>query len=340
MSAEQVPATTREVRMASRPSGPYITPDNFALAEVPLRTPGAGEVVVRNEWLCVGAVARDLMEEQTTLPIPNFKIGEPVWARATGTVVVSNSPDLSPGDLVEHFDGARDYAVGPAQAFFKRDRGVLPDSRYFLSQGVTAWHGVVDTANVHDGDTVFVSGAAGGVGSIAGQVAKLVGATKVIGSVGSAEKVKFLVEELGYDAAINYRDGDVAGRLHELAPQGISVFFDNVGGQQFQAALRNASWHARFALCGALAGQGGEPNGATPPIDLNLVISRAVTLKGFAAMHTPEQIDQWNKQFGEWLAAKKIVFPHTAIEGLQNFPVAQAELLRGSYTGVTLVKVS
>jgi len=325
--------------MASRPSGAKITPDNFTLAEVPLAEPGPGQVVVRNEWLCVPAVARDLMEENTQLPIPNFKIGEPIWARATGTVVRSNSPDLSVGDLVEHFDGARDYSVNYAQAYFKRDRQVLPDSRYFLSQGVTAWHGMVDTANVGEGDVVFVSGAAGGVGSLAGQIAKLLGAKKVIGSVGSKAKADYLVGELGYDAAINYREGNVAQRLHELAPDGISVFFDNVGGEQFEAALQNASWQARFALCGALSGQSGDPMGNSPRLNLNSVIPRAVTIRGFAAMHTPEQIESWNKQFGEWLAAKKITYAHTSIEGLAAFPEAQAALLEGKYTGLTLLKV-
>lgn len=340
MTTEAVPSSTREVRLASRPTGAKATPDNFSIAEVPLAEPGPGEVVVRNEWLCVGAVGRDLMDEHTALPIPTYRIGERIWARAVGTVVRSNSPDLATGDLVEHFAGASEYSVGPAQAFFKRDRAVLPDSRYFLSQGVTAWHGVVDTAHVGENDVVFVSGAAGGVGSLAGQVAKLQGAKKVIGSTGSQAKVDYLINELGYDAAFNYRDGEIAQHLRKLAPEGISVFFDNVGGDQFLAALQCATWHARFALCGTLAGQSGDSTAGSPPLDLTGVISRAITIKGFAAMHTPEQIEHWNKQFGEWLAAKKIVFPHTTIEGLANYPQAQVALLEGKYSGLVLCRVS
>lgn len=341
MSTEAIPSSTLEVRLAARPTGPQISPSHFSIAEVPLGDPGPGGVIVRNDYVCIGAVTRDLMDETTALPIPTFKVGEGIWARGVGTVVLSNSPELAVGDLVEHFFGAREYAAGPAQMFHKRDRNLLPGAEYYLSQGVTAWHGLVDTVGVREGDVVYVSGAGGGVGSLAGQVAKNLGAAKVIGSAGSKEKVEYLIEELGYDAAFNYREGSVAANIHEHAPDGISVFFDNVGGDQFEAALQNAQYMARFALCGSLAGQAGVDNGGNPRIDLMTVISRAVSLRGFAAMHTPEQIDGWNKQFGTWLQEGKIVYPKTIVQGgLTAFPEAQASFFGGKYTGIVALKLS
>jgi NADPH-dependent curcumin reductase CurA len=338
MSYEPIPSTSREVRLASRPSGAKITPDNFTVAEVPISEPpaGSGMVVVRNDFVVLGAVARDLMEEEHNLPLPSFKIGEAIWGRGIGTVVRSDSPDLAVGDLVEHFFGVRDYLIGPPQAFFKRDRDLLPGPEYYMSQGVTAWHGMVDIVNVGKDDVVYVSGAAGGVGSMAGQIAKNLGAKKVIGSAGSKEKVQYLLEELKFDVAFNYREGDFAEQLGQAAPEGLTVVFDNVGGAQFEACIQNAAWQARFALCGSLSGQTGADN---PRIDLMTVIPRSISLHGFAAMHTPEQIEDWNKQFGAWLKEGKIVYSHTVVEGgAAAWPEAQAALLDGKYSGVVVVK--
>ncbi|WP_411080830.1 zinc-binding dehydrogenase [Streptomyces sp. cmx-18-6] len=337
MSADQLPTTSREVRLASYPEG-EVTLDHFELAESELAEPGEGQVVVRNDWMALGSVALDQMNPDTTLPIPVFQPGVALWGRTVGTVVRSNSPALAVGDLVEHFSGWRDYAVGAAHEFYKRDRSLLPSPEYFLSQGPTAWHGMVETAQVKEGDIVFVSGATNGVGALAGQIARLHGAAKVIGSTGSKEKIDFLVKEVGFDAAFDYHDGPVAEQLAALAPNGVDVVFDNVGGEQFEAAVQIASRGARFALCGALAGQHG--NGGSPRLPLMSAITKDLTLRGFATMHTPEQLDGWNARFGTWLADGTIVFPHTVVEGgVPALPQAFLDLLDRRYSGTVLVRL-
>ncbi|MFC1416181.1 zinc-binding dehydrogenase [Streptacidiphilus cavernicola] len=338
MSTE-LPATSREVRLASYPQG-EVTLDHFDVAEAPLAEPGDGEVVVRNDWMTLGSVARDQMNPDTKLPIPVFQPGVAMWGRTVGTVVRSNSPVHAVGDLVEHFSGWRDYAVGNAHGFFKRDRSQLPGAEYFLSQGPTAWHGMVVKAGVTEGDTVFVSGATNGVGALAGQIARLHGAAKVIGSTGSKEKIDYLVDVLGFDAAFDYHDGPVAEQLAKHAPDGVDVVFDNVGGEQFDAAVQAAKFGARFALCGALGGQHGG-DGGSPRLPLMTAISKDLTFHAFATLHTPEQFDGWNARFGTWLGEDRIVFPHTVVEGgVPVLPETFLALQERRYTGTVVVKLS
>ncbi|MEU3557709.1 MDR family NADP-dependent oxidoreductase [Streptomyces fragilis] len=339
MSTVELPAVSREVRLAAYPEGD-VTLDHFAFGESELSAPGPGEVVVRNDWMTLGSVARDQMNPATKLPIPIFQPGVAMWGRTVGTVVASNSDLLAVGDLVEHFLGWREYATGDAHGFFKRDRALLPGPEYYLSQGPTAWHGMVGTAGVGEGDTVFVSGATNGVGALAGQIAKLRGAKRVIGSTGSKEKIDFLVDELGFDAAFDYHEGPVAEQLAELAPDGLDVVFDNVGGEQFEAAVQVAARGARFALCGALAGQHGG-DGGSPRLPLMQAITKDLTLRGFATLHTPDQIEEWNARFGPWLAEGRIVFPHTVVEGgTAALPEAFLGLLERRYSGTVLVRMS
>ncbi len=331
------PETTREVRLAARPDGDF-TPAGLALAEVGLAPPGDGEVLVRNEYTLLATVYRDLMDADTVLPIPNFEVGQALYGRCVGRVVASNSPDLAVGDGVEHFQGWREHVVAPAQAFGKLDTSLLPGLEYFLCNGPTAWQGIVDVAGVREGDVVFVSGATSGVGSVAGQIAKHRGAKRVIGSTGSKEKVDYLVEELGFDAAFDYHDGPVADRLRELAPEGITVVHDNVGGEQFEAAVEVAAPFARFALCGTLSGQDG---GGRPRADLLTVIGKQLTIRGFACFHTPEQVATWNEHFGRWLAAGSFVYPHTIVEGgLPYAGEALRNLLDRRYSGNVLLKLT
>ena len=331
-----IPTTTRQICLAARPQGDLTLAD-MALVEVELAQPGEGEVLVRNEWMLMASAYRDLMNEQPTLPIPGFQIGQPLYGRAVGTVVASRSPALAVGDTVEHFFGFREHAAGPAQAFRKVNRDLFPDPSYFLCNGPTAWQGMVDVAGVGEGDTVFVSGATTGVGSVAGQIAKARGAKRVIGSTGSKAKVDYLIDGLGFDAAFDYHDGPVLEQLKALAPGGISVLFDNVGGEQLEAAVQVATPFARFALCGSLSGQLGT---ADTRLDVMTVIAKQLSIRGFACYHTPEQVDGWNEQFSRWLGEGKFVYPHTKVEGgIGNAREALLALLDRQYSGNVVVQL-
>ncbi|WP_052091460.1 zinc-binding dehydrogenase [Modestobacter caceresii] len=229
--------------------------------------------------------------------------------------------------------------AGPYEAFPVDPR--LPEPYFAINQGVTAHHGMVDIARVREGDVVFVSGAAGGVGSLAGQVAKALGASRVIGSAGSAAKCIYLTEVLGYDAAINYRDGRVLADLREAAPEGVDVVFDTVGGEQFEAAVQAAAPGARLALCGALSGQLDDGPGAHPRLDVMTAIAKDLVILPFTTMHTPEQLQAWNSAYGSWLAEGALIYPHTLVSGgLQAAPVVLDELLAGTHRGNVLVQVA
>lgn len=335
MTTPQIPSTAQEVRLAARPDG-EITAEHFEVVEAEVRRPGAGEVLVRNEYMAL-AYAMSFMlslEPDDDLPFPTFEVGEPLWYPAVGTVVESNSDDLAVGDVVSHNLGWREYAVAGGDEFTKLDADLLPEPKYYLAQqGPTAFWGLKG-ADIREGDTVFVSGAAGGVGSLAGQIAKCLGAKRVIGSAGSAAKVDYLVKELGFDAAFNYKDGDLTERLAELAPDGIDVYFDNTGGDQFEAALQNAAQDARFMLCGVLSGK-------NPTLDLDPAVGRDVTIKGFSTPYTPDALTDWREHFGRWLREDRIVFPHTVVEGgPAEAPKAFLGLLKGEYTGQVIVKLS
>ncbi|WP_218920569.1 MDR family NADP-dependent oxidoreductase [Lentzea guizhouensis] len=224
-----IPEKQWEVRLAKHVEND-LTLEHFDLVEVAVPEPGDGEVLVRVDYVSVAAAFKEFMRADCQIPgVPPWKLGEPAGAGGVGTVVKSNSPDLAVGDLVQSFGPWQEYWSGPAQQFIKQNPHYVPSPVYFLSQGPTAYYGMATIAQAGEGDVVFVTGAAGGVGSLAGQIAKARGA-KVIGSAGSQAKVDWLVNELGFDAAFNYKDGPVADRLRELAPDGISVFFDNVGG--------------------------------------------------------------------------------------------------------------
>ncbi|MFH9471232.1 zinc-binding dehydrogenase [Streptomyces clavifer] len=339
MTTEEIPAKAKEVRLAARPDG-ALTLAAFEVVEVEVPEPADGEVVVRTDYLQLTAVMQDLMKPEPNLPMPGYQVGETLWGGGVGTVVASNSPDLAVGDTVQNMGGFRAYTVGPAGEHWKLDPTAFPSPLHHLTQGVTAYHGIVDIAEVKDGDTVFVSGAAGGVGSLAGQIAKLQGAKRVIGAAGSKAKVEYLVNTLGYDAAFDYHDGPVVDRLRELAPDGIDVFFDTVGGEQFEAAVQAAAPNARFALCGALAGQVGESIGAFPRLDVMTSIVKQISIRPFSTYHTPEQIWAWNSAFAAWTAEGRFVLPQTLVEGGHDAaPQALIDLLGGKFTGNVVVKI-
>lgn len=340
MTHPQCPSSTREVRVARLLDGGHPTPGHFAVRERPLPSLAEGEVLVRHDYLQLWAVMRDLLTPAPVLPLPPYRVGERVWGPCTGTVIASRSGELAPGDLVFALAGWAEHSLGPAARYMKLDPALYPGPEYFLTQGPTAYHGMVDVARVGEGDVVFVSGAAGGVGSLAGQIAKCRGAARVIGSAGSKEKTDYLVRELGYDDAFDYHDGPVADRLRKLAPDGIDVFFDNVGGEQFEAAVQAAAPRARFALCGALAAQLDGGSGAFPRLDLLTAIVKEISLRPFTTAHTPEQIATWHREFSRWLREGRFVLPQTVLDGgIDTAAAALVSLLDGEYRGNVVVRV-
>ncbi|GLZ76733.1 NADP-dependent oxidoreductase [Actinorhabdospora filicis] len=331
------PSTTTEIRLARHVTGDP-SPADFSFAEVPVTAPGEGEVLVRTDYLGLSVAYLEMMREDTILPIPPWRVGDRVGGGGVGTVVASGSPDLAVGDLVQTMAGWTEYSTGPASAYPRLDRDALPTPVHHLSQGTTAFYGMAEIAKVTEGDVVFVSGAAGGVGSLAGQIAERLGAAKVIGSAGGPAKVAYLVDELGFDAAFDYRDGSASAHLRRLAPEGITVFFDNVGGEQYAAALDNAVPGARFALCGSLSTQIGGHADRFPEPDAEAAAAKDVTLLPFSTWHTPEQVAAWKEHFAAWLR-EGFVFPHTVVDGgLAAVPDALVSLLGGAHRGNVSVR--
>jgi NADPH-dependent curcumin reductase CurA len=327
----------REIQLAARPDG-WPTTDNFRLVEVELPEPVEGQVLVRNEVMSVDPYMRGRMNDVKSY-VPPFQLDAALDGGAVGRVVESRSPDLAPGDLVLHGYGWRDYVVGEARRFRKVDPSI-PAGAYLGvlgMPGLTAYVGLLDIAAMKAGDTVFVSGAAGGVGSVVGQIAKLKGAARVIGSAGSAEKVAELTGKLGFDAAFNYKDGPVRRQLRAAAPDGIDVYFDNVGGEHLEAAIAVANPYARIALCGAISAY----NEPTPgPNNLALMVGKRLTMRGFIVSDHNARMPDLLREVGEAYAAGKIVAPETVVSGLEQAPEAFLAMMRGANIGKMLVTIA
>ncbi|MEU0556883.1 NADP-dependent oxidoreductase [Dactylosporangium sp. NPDC006015] len=325
----------REIQLTSQIAG-VPGRDHFTVVQTEID----GEVLVRTDHLGLAATYLELMRADCHLPIPAWQPGRRIGVMALGTVLRSDSRDLREGDLVQSMTGWATHSAGPATSYIKLDRDAYPDPSYHLGQGPTAYYGMAEVAKVGRGDVVFVSGAAGGVGSLAGQIARNLGASKVIGSAGSQAKVDYLVQELGLDAAFDYRQDPVAA-LKELAPEGITVFFDTVGGPLYEAALEVAAPGARFALCGSLSTQLGAAAQRFPEPDQAVAAAKEVELLPFSCHHTPDQIAAWHTHFRAWLDQDSFVFPHTVVEaGIDAVPDTFLSLLHGAYRGNVSVRLT
>ncbi|MFF5052577.1 zinc-binding dehydrogenase [Micromonospora sp. NPDC000663] len=326
---------TREIQLTTQIAGvPGL--EHFTVVDTEID----GEVVVRTEHLGLAATYLELMRTDCQLPIPAWQPGQRIGVMAIGTVLRSNSPDLREGDLVQSMSGWSTHSAGPAASYVRLDRDAYPDPSYHLAQGPTAYHGTAGVAKVGAGDVVFVSGAAGGVGSLAAQIARNLGASLVIGSAGSQAKAGYLVRDLGIDAAFDYHQDPVAA-LKELAPEGITVFFDTVGGTLYEAAIEVAAPGARFALCGSLSTQLGAAPQRFPEPDRAAAAAKGIQLLPFSCHHTPEQIATWHAHFRAWLDQDRFVFPQTVVEaGIDAVPDAFLSLLGGAYRGNVSVRLA
>jgi NADPH-dependent curcumin reductase CurA len=330
----------REIHLASRPHGSP-TADNFALVQTEVRPPDDGEVLVRNSFMSVDPYMRGRMIDRKSY-LPPFRTGAVMDGGAVGEVIQSRSPELNEGDTVTHVKGWREYATGSASEFRLVDTTIAPASEYLGALGTTgfsAWVGLIDIGQMKEGDIVFVSGAAGGVGSMAGQIAKLRGASRVIGSAGSDEKVDYLREEIGFDAAFNYRSGPVRDQLREAAPEGIDVYFDNVGGDHLEAAIGALRTYGRAILCGAVS-QYNATEPAPGPRNIGLAMPRRLTLRGFIILDHMHRFGDFIAEVGPWIASGKIHTRETLVDGIENAPQAFLGLLRGDNTGKMLVRLT
>ena len=328
----------REIRLAARPAG-YPDASTFAFAESDRGEPGPGEVVVRNTIMSVEPYMRGRMND-TKSYVPPFALGKPLEGGAVGFVVASQAPELPVGTWVQSMYGWREYARGDAKTFQKIDTTLAPASAYLGALGVpglTAWGGLHVIGAFTPQDVVFVSSAAGAVGAIAGQLAKLAGAT-VVGSAGSPEKVAYLEDVLHFDAAFDYHGGDVGAKLAAAAPGGIDLYFDNVGGEQLEAAIDALRPFGRVACCGMISGYNQPMAG---PRNIMQVVGKRLRLQGFIVIDFFDRRGEFVADVAPLLASGKLVAPETYFEGIENAPHAFDALLRGgAHVGKILVRLA
>lgn len=324
---------SREFRLASRPKG-MPTPANFEFLTVDIGEPADGQILVRNLVLSVDPYMRARMNDAKSY-VPPFQVGATLEGGAVGRVVASRAAGFAPGDLVLSMFGWREYFVADTKTVKKLDPAVEPISAWLGVLGVTgltAWAGL-DLLRLEAGDRLFVSGAAGAVGMIAGQLARIRGCT-VIGSAGSAEKVRLLTEELGFHAAFNYRDGDVYRQLMAAAPQGIDGYFDNVGGDHLEAAISAMRPHGRIAACGSISGY----NEPTPgPRNMPLIIGKRLTIQGFIVIDHAAQTAAFEAEIIPLLANGSVKALETTVRGIEHTATAFLSLFTGANTGKMLV---
>ena len=332
--------TGHEFRLASRPRG-WPSEENFDYVAVELPDPGPDQILVRNTFMSVDPYMRGRMNDVKSY-VPPFQVGKALDGGAMGEVIASANERVPVGATVVHQLGWRDLALLDGKYAHVVDPTAVPTPATYLGAlggtGLTAYVGLLDIAGMREGDVVFVSGAAGAVGSIAGQIAKLRGASRVIGSAGSAEKVSFLTDKLGFDAAFNYKDAPVRKQLAAAAPDGIDVYFDNVGGEHLTAALSSLRTFGRVALCGAIDAYNATEAQPGPP-NLGLAITKRLSLRGFIVTDHRDRTAAFREEVGAWIRDGRVVCNETIVDGLSRAPDAFIGMLRGNNVGKMVVAI-
>ncbi|OOB89239.1 NADP-dependent oxidoreductase [Rathayibacter sp. VKM Ac-2630] len=333
-------ATSTQIQLVRRPEG-WPVADDFRTVQVPYDAPAAGEIRVENAFVSVDPYMRGRMNDVKSYT-PPYALGETMTGGAIGRVSVSSDPAFPVGAVVLHQLGWRDVVQAPSSAF--RVVPEVPGAPLSLRLGIlgmtglTAFVGLTAIAGMKEGDTVFVSGAAGAVGSAAGQIARLLGAGRVVGSAGSAEKVELLTGKYGYDAAFDYHAGPVREQLAAVAPDGIDVYFDNVGGDHLEAALDAFRDGGRAALCGAIAGYNSTEKPAGPDNMAN-IITRGLTLRGFTLSGYLDRAPEFDRLMSGWFQEGRIAYDETVVDGIGNSVEAFLSMMRGGNTGKMVVRV-
>lgn len=329
-----------QFKLAARPVGAVKRSDFTSVTET-VRDPAEGEVVVKVLHISLDPAMRGWMSDNRNSYMPPIEIDEVVRALAVGRVVASKHPNFAVGDHVSGMLGVQEYAVVQGQGLNKVDPRMAP-LPVFLGTlgmpGLTAYFGLLDAGQPKAGETVVVSGAAGAVGAVVGQIAKIKGC-RVVGIAGGAEKCRYLVEELGFDAAIDYKSENVIAKLHEHCPQGIDVFFDNVGGDILDAVLTRLARNARIVICGAISQYNNTAPVKGPANYLALIVARA-TMKGImVADYYPRAMEALSAM-GGWLASGKLKSREDIVEGLDTFPETFQKLFTGENNGKLVLKVA
>jgi NADPH-dependent curcumin reductase CurA len=335
-----MPNGNRQITLAARPSGMPAESD-FRMIESPIPHPGAGEVLVKAMYLSVDPYMRGRMKGQASYARP-IKPGEVMIGSVVGQVLESKDPRIANDDYVEGMLGWQEYAVAHAKTLRKVDASAAPISTalYVLGMpGLTAYFGLLDICRPQPGETVVVSGAAGAVGSLVGQIARIK-RCRAVGIAGSDEKILFITRELGFESGFNYRSTpDYGARLKELCGNGIDIYFDNVGGPITDAAIRQINTRARIAVCGQIS-QYNEEQPQLGPRWLGQLVVKQAKAEGFLVHQFSDRYEEALRQLTHWLRDKRIKYREDIVDGIENAPRAFIGMLRGENIGKRLVRVA
>lgn len=328
----------RQFLLAERPSG-LPSRDTFSYVENPIGQPGPGQILVKNAYLSLDPAMRGWMNDAKSYIAP-VGIGEVMRALGVGQVIASQHPDFAVGDHVNGAVGVQDYFLGEPKGFYKVDASRAPLPLYLSAlgmTGMTAYFALLDVGAPKVGETVVISGAAGAVGSIAGQIAKLKGC-RVVGIAGGADKCAFLVDELGFDGAIDYKSEDLHAALKRECPKGVDVYFDNVGGDILDAVLTRINFRARVVICGAIS-QYNNKDAVKGPTNYLALLVNSARMEGMVVMSYAARFPEAAQEMGGWLASGQLKSREDVAQGLETFPETLLKLFSGENFGKLVLKV-
>jgi NADPH-dependent curcumin reductase CurA len=330
-------ATNTQVLLASRPTG-WVEESNFKIVETPITKPGPNELLVKNHWLSLDPYMRGRMSDAKSYAQP-VQIGQVMVGGTVGEVIESNNPKFKPGDFTVGALGWQTHAVTNGDGLMKVDPKLIPLSAYLGVAGMpgaTAWVGLFEHCHPRPGETVVVSAASGAVGSVVGQLAKLAGC-RAVGIAGGKTKCDYTVKELGFDACVDYKTGDLDESLKSAVPEGIDCYFENVGGEVMEAVFRRLNPYSRIALCGLISDYNlAEPHGVKM---IRALLVNRVKLQGFIVSDRQDLFVKAVTQLARWVAQGKIKYHETVAEGLASAPKAFIGMLTGANLGKQLVKL-
>jgi NADPH-dependent curcumin reductase CurA len=334
-----MPVENRQIQLANRPSG-QLTPETWAHVTVPAAEPGEGEFAGRTLFISLDPAMRGWLDDRPSY-VPPVGLGEVMRAGSIVEVTTSLHPDFRPGDLVVGTFGVQEHVVSDGRGARRVDPALAPVSTYLGAlgmPGMTAYFGLLDVGALADGETVVVSGAAGAVGTVVGQIAKVKGC-RVVGIAGGPRKCAMLTDELGFDAAIDYRSADVRKALREHAPDGVDVYFDNVGGEILDAALSRLAMHARVVICGAIS-QYNETKVAGPASYLSLLVRRA-RMEGFVVFDYTSRYAEATAEIAGWIREGRMKVKEHVVKGtVDDFPDTLRMLFRGDNVGKLVLELA